>query len=106
MLDDKGTKQIRQRNINTGFQEEHNIYKGIKEDELDNFNKNYNEYRNKVGFQNNYKYLNALSNNNRRRSRNYIGNRRRNNNRNKVLQLGDGNNNYDGRKKNGNQKRK
>ena len=61
ILDDKGTKQIRQRNVNTGVQEEHNIFKGMREDELDNFNETYNDYRNKVGFQNNYKYLNALN---------------------------------------------
>ena len=30
ILDDKGTKQIRQRNVNTGDQEEHNIFKGIR----------------------------------------------------------------------------
>ena len=30
VLDDKGMKQIRQRNINTGEQEEHNILKGIR----------------------------------------------------------------------------
>ena len=108
LLDDKGTKQIRQRNVNTGFQEEHNIYKGIKEDELDNFNKNYNEYRNKVGFQNNYKYLNALNDpSKRRRSQNYLGNgRRNNNNQNNLLKLGDGNNNYNEQKKYGKQRRK
>ena len=43
ILDDKGTKQIRKRNIKTGDQEEHNIYKWIKEEELDKFNESYNE---------------------------------------------------------------
>ena len=92
LLDDKGTKQIKQRNVNTGEQEEHNIYKGMKEDELDNFNKNYNDFRNKIGFQNNYKYLNAL--NNRNSQNNYIGDGRRNNNTNRdqMMQLGDGRN--------------
>ena len=61
ILDDKGMKQIRQRNINTGAQEEHNIFKGMREDEVNDFNKNYNDYRNKVGFQKNYKYLNQMN---------------------------------------------
>ena len=93
MLDDRGMKLIRQRNINTGEQEEHNIFKGMKEDEMDNFNQNYNDYRNKVGFQNNYKYLNALNPHKRGKSQNLLGNgnSRRNPNGN-VPQLGDGNN--------------
>ena len=72
VLDDKGMKQIRQRNINTGEQEEHNIFKGIREDELNDFNKNYNDYRNKIGFQKNYKYLNAMNPYKRGKSQNYI----------------------------------
>ena len=92
VLDDKGLKQIRQRNINTGAQEEHNIYKGMKEDELDNFNQNYNDYRNKIGFQKNYKYLNALNPYKRGKSQNYIGNGNpRRNPRGQLPQLGDGN---------------
>ena len=93
ILDDRGMKQIRQRNINTGAQEEHNIFKGMKEDEMDNFNQNYNDYRNKIGFQNNYKYLNALNPYKRGKSQNLLGNgnQRRNPNGN-YPQLGDGNN--------------
>ena len=91
LLDDKGTKQIRQRNVNTGEQEEHNIYKGMKEDELESFNQNYNDFRNKIGFQNNYKYLNAL-NNRRGNQNNQLGDGRRNNyaNQGQMMQLGDG----------------
>ena len=44
ILDDKGTKQIRKRNIKTGEQEEHNIFKGIKGEELDQFNESYNDF--------------------------------------------------------------
>ena len=93
ILDDRGMKQIRQRNINTGAQEEHNIFKGMKEDEMDNFNQNYNDYRNKIGFQNNYKYLKALNPYKRGKSQNLLGNgnQRRNPNGN-YPQLGDGNN--------------
>ena len=60
LLDDRGTKLIKQRNVNTGEQSQHNIYKGIQENELDSFNQQYNDYRDKVHFQDNYKYLNAL----------------------------------------------
>lgn len=92
ILDDKGTKQIRERNINTGFQEEHNIFKGMKEDELENFNQYYNDYRQKVGFQNNYKYLNALNGGRRGSSQNLVGDGRKvQQNKNIYPQLGDGN---------------
>ena len=92
LLDDKGMKQIRQRNINTGEQEEHNIFKGMQESELDNFNQNYNDYRNKIGFQKNYKLLNSM-NPRRGKSQNYLGNgnQRRNPRGPYPLQLGDGN---------------
>ena len=92
LLDDKGMKQIRQRNINTGAQEEHNIFKGMQESELDNFNQNHNDYRNKIGFQKNYKFLNAM-NPKRGKSQNLIGNgnHRRNMRGQYPLALGDGN---------------
>ena len=61
LLDDKGTKLIKQRNVNTGEQSQHNILKGIQESEVDNFNQQYNDYREKVHFQDNYKYLNQLN---------------------------------------------
>ena len=61
LLDDKGTKLIKQRNVNTGEQSEHNILKGIQESEVSGFNKQYNDYRDKVHFQDNYKYLNSLN---------------------------------------------
>ena len=61
LLDDRGTKLIKQRNINTGEQSEHNILKGIQESEVSGFNKQYNDYREKVHFQDNYKYLNSLN---------------------------------------------
>jgi hypothetical protein len=93
ILDDKGMKQIRQRNVNTGTQEEHNIFKGMREDEMDNFNQNYNDYRSKIGFQKNYKYLNALNPYKRGKSQNYLGNGNpRRNPQGNVPQLGDGSN--------------
>ena len=60
LLDDRGTKTIRQRNINTGTQEQHDLYQGITENDLNNFNKQYSDYREKVHFQDNYKYLNSF----------------------------------------------
>ena len=61
LLDDRGTKLIKQRNINTGEQSEHNILKGLTENEVGGFNQQYNDYREKVHFQDNYKYLNDLN---------------------------------------------
>ena len=61
LLDDRGTKLIKQRNVNTGEQSEHNILRGIQESEIPGFNKQYNDYRDQVHFQDNYKYLNSLN---------------------------------------------
>lgn len=58
LLDDKGTKVIKERNVLTGSQDQHNIYQGISENDLNNFNKQYTDYRDKVHFQDNYKFLN------------------------------------------------
>ena len=57
LLDDRGVKQIRKRNTLNGEQEEHNIFKGMQEDELGAFEESYKNYREKSGFQENYKYL-------------------------------------------------
>ena len=61
LLDGKGVKSIKKRNINSGDQEEHNVYKEITDSEYDNWNKNYNDYRNQIHFQDNYKYLDKLN---------------------------------------------
>ena len=63
ILDDRGVKLIKQRNKNTGEQEEHNIFRGMNEIDLDNFNREYNDYRQKVGFKRNYQMLNDIRNN-------------------------------------------
>ena len=63
MLDNRGTKTIRERNIMTGNQSQHNIFSGIQESELESFNKEYGDYREKVHFQDNYKYLNSFGKN-------------------------------------------
>ena len=67
MLDNKGAKLIKQRNKNTGEQEEHNIYKGINDNEIENFNREYNDYRQKVGFERNYEMLNNMGRGGNRR---------------------------------------
>ena len=85
ILDNKGTKIIKQRNKNTGEQEEHNIYKGMNDSDLDNFNREYNDYRNKVGFERNYEMFNNM----RREGNRRLGN---GNNRNAPLALPSGNN--------------
>ena len=58
LFDDRGMKLIKERNVNTGEQSQHNILKGLQENEVDTFNQQYNDYREKVHFQDNYKYLN------------------------------------------------
>ena len=67
LLDNRGAKLIKQRNKNTGEQEEHNIYRGMNEEDLDNFNKEYNDYRQKVGFERNYEMLNNMGRGGNRR---------------------------------------
>ena len=48
LLDGKGTKIIKKINLNNGDKEEHNIYKGLKENNVKDFNKKYNSYKEKV----------------------------------------------------------
>ena len=60
ILDGKGTKTIKEKNINTGALNEKNIVKGMKKNEVENFNKNFNEYKEKVGFKKNYDLLHKM----------------------------------------------
>ena len=90
VLDDRGIKMIKQRNVNTGTHEEHNVLKGLREDEVAGFNNQYNDYRNQVHFQDNYKYLNQLNNLSSNIMR--LGSGGQNSNANQVPQLGSGNN--------------
>ena len=59
-LDKKGAKFIKEKNTKTGTHNQHKILKGIKENEIDNFNKEYNNYSKKCNFKNNYKALKAF----------------------------------------------
>ena len=56
-LDEKGARFIKEKNTKTGKHAEHKVLKGIKENEIDGFNKEYNAYSNKCGFKKNYKAL-------------------------------------------------
>ena len=76
-LDGKGTKEIKKRNLKSGEKEEHNILKGLKENDVKNFNKNYEDFKTKVGFDKLVKDSYLLGN---KRNRNEI----------KVLAIGDG----------------
>lgn len=71
LLNDRGHKYVKERNANTGDEMEHNIYKGINEEDLSQFNNEYNDYRQKSNFERNYQMLNAA--NNRNSNRNYLG---------------------------------
>ena len=62
MLDGKGHKIIQERNKKTGKKSQHDLYKKIKESDLDAFNKEYNDYREKSHFQKNYESLQKLGN--------------------------------------------
>ena len=57
-LDGKGQKMIKKRNRLTGETESQNILNGIKEEELGDFDKKYNDYREKVDFKKNYQFFN------------------------------------------------
>ena len=59
-LDKKGQKVIREKNIKTGENKEHKIYKGMKENEINIFDKEYNDYSEKIGFKKNYQSLRSL----------------------------------------------
>lgn len=60
-LDKKGEKLIREKNVKTGVNKEHKILKGIKEEEIQNFEKEYNDYSEKSGFKKNLQCFRALN---------------------------------------------
>ena len=59
-LDEKGARFIKEKNTKTGKHGQHKVLKGIKENEIDGFNKEYNAYSKKCGFKKNYKALNEF----------------------------------------------
>ena len=59
-LDKKGERLIKEKNTKTGEDKEHKILKGMKENEINVFDKEYNDYSKKNGFGKNCKYFNSL----------------------------------------------
>ena len=62
LLDGKGTKIIKKINLKNGYQEEHNIYKGIKENNVKDFNKKYNSFKEKVKLDDMFQKVKLLGN--------------------------------------------
>ena len=60
-LDDKGVKSVKARKRESRESYEHNYYKGINEEQIDKFNKDYTDQKKKVKFDDNYKMLGSLS---------------------------------------------
>ena len=89
LLDGKGTKIIKKLNLKNGDQEEHNIYKGIKENNIKDFNKKYNSFKEKVKLDEMFEKAKLL------------GNKRYNDKREgKLLLIGDGNEQKSNNKRN------
>ncbi len=81
MLNEKGHKIVKARDRNTGEDYEHNIFKGgLNENEIDGFNNDYNQYRNKVNFENNYRVIEGSRRNLPQGSQGYHANRNGNGN--------------------------
>ena len=59
-LDEKGARFIKEKNNKNGKHSQHKVLKGIKEKEIEEFNKEYNSYSKKYGFKKNYKALNGF----------------------------------------------
>ena len=62
LLDGKGTKTIKKINLNNGDKEEHNIYNGIKENNVKDFNKKYNSFKEKVKLDEMFQKVKLLGN--------------------------------------------
>ena len=80
LMDGKGTKVIKKVNLKSGDKEEHNIYKGIKEQNVKDFDKKYNDFKEKVKLDEMFDQVKLLG-------------RKRNLDKGKVLLLGDGSEN-------------
>ena len=79
LLDGKGTKTIKQINLKNGDKEEHNIYKGLKENNIKDFDKKYNSFKEKVKLDEMFQKVKLL------------GSKRNNNSKEgNVLLIGDG----------------
>ena len=59
-LGEKGHKLVQAKNSGNQRTYEHNYYKGMNQDELEEFNKEYNEHKGKVNFEKSHKLLQGL----------------------------------------------
>ena len=60
-LDDKTTRFIKEKDLKTGKNNQKKVIKGIEEKDIDDFNKEYNEFSKKCGFKKNYHKLNTFN---------------------------------------------
>ena len=60
-LDDKTTRFIKEKDLKTGKNNQKKIVKGIEEKDINDFNKEYNEYCKKCGFKKNFHKLNTFN---------------------------------------------
>ena len=59
-LDDKTTRFIKEKNIKTGEHNQKKVVKGLEENEINDFNKAYNDYCKKCGFKKNFHRINTF----------------------------------------------
>ena len=75
-LDGKGRKIIKERNLKTKELKENNLFKGIEEKDVDEWENNYENYKKNSNFKKNYKYLNNFFGLNKKHNRqNYLSER-------------------------------
>jgi len=59
-LDDKTTRFIKEKNMKTGEHNQKKVVKGLEENEINDFNKAYNDYCKKCGFKKNFHKINTF----------------------------------------------
>jgi len=59
-LDDKTARFIKEKNLKTGKHNQKKVMKGIEENEINDFNKSYNDYCKKCGFRKNFNDLSSF----------------------------------------------
>ena len=74
VIDEKGHRIVKEKNLNTGDDLEEVYYKGINQDDLENFNKEYIEFKDKVKFDK-YKKMLVDEEDERRGNKRNIGNK-------------------------------
>lgn len=68
-LDGKGRKIIKERNLKTKEHKENNLFKGIDENDVDEWENQYENYKKQCDFKKNYKYLNNFFGLNKKHNR-------------------------------------